>query len=503
MLFNSYSFIFIFLPITLGLFSLARSTTQRIYVLGAASVVFYADWRLDHTVLLVALTLANYMIGKRLIITHDHRLMTTGVAANIGVICYFKYTNFLFDTVNQLIPSHLLPTVQVALPLGISFFIFQKIAFLVDCQRGKIRSVRFTEFFTFVWFFPQLLAGPIVHFTTLKPQFSRLARLWSPHSVYIGLCLFSIGLFKKTVLADSFHPDAAAYNLFLSQGGKPAFLTAWFGVLCFSFQIYFDFSGYSDMAIGLARMFGLRLPTNFWSPYQATSIIDFWRRWHMSLSAFLRTYVYIPLGGNRFGPRRRYANLMATMLLGGLWHGAGWNFVAWGGLHGLYLCIAHLWRDRVHGPTSVAMKLAGWAITFAAVNFAWAFFQADSLAHGLSSVSGLLGLNGVILSPHMIEILGDFGQSLTHWGVVSDAVRLVNVRSLILLVVGALIAFTLPNSAQILHSAHPAWRPAWTSIGGIDLRLHPKTVYAIGAALIAAISIFAIQANSPFIYYNF
>ena len=505
MLFNSYEFIGIFLPLLIGAFLIVRGEKGKIYLLWAASLVFYLDWRPDHAVLLLGLTGINFWFGRELKESRSKKLLIIALALNLLVLGVFKYFNFVMENVTALSGQEKWSQWVIALPLGISFFTFQKIAFLVDCYKGKVKHISFRNFILFVWFFPQLLAGPIVHYATLFPQFRRLRQIWSLNSLYIGLVIFSIGLAKKTVLADTIHLYSLPYKQLISFGGEPPLLTAWTGVLLYTFEIYFDFSGYSDMAIGLARMFGIRLPANFWSPYKAGSIIDFWRRWHMTLSAFLRTYLYIPLGGNRSGRARRYVNLMLTMLLGGLWHGAGWNFVVWGALHGLYLSLAHLWREVVgeRGATSAPWRLIGWCLTFGAVAFAWAFFEAANLDEGWRSARGLIGLNGIVLSPAMVERAGDLGPWLLRAGVVSGAVVLLNPQIVMVLVISFIIALGLPNTAQILGGAHPVWRPDWSLGGGRRLRLKPRLAYAALAGAVAALGLAAIRPDSPFIYYNF
>ncbi|MDO4987603.1 MAG: MBOAT family O-acyltransferase [Synergistes sp.] len=306
---------------------------------------------------------------------------------NLALIGYFKYADFFAQNIAAIFGASW-HTKNIFLPLGISFFTFQQIACLVDTYKGKIGRLSLYRYALFVSFFPQLIAGPIVLADTLIPQFDN-KRIFclSYKNLCIGITLFSIGLFKKVVIADTFSPWVAA-----AFGADHAltFIEAWGGALSYTFQIYFDFSGYSDMALGLGRFFNIELPINFNSPYKAASITDFWRRWHITLSGFLKEYLYIPLGGNRRGKLRRYINLMLTMLLGGLWHGAGWTFVIWGGLHGLFLTINHLWRE--HKPFDIPKPISH-LITFVCIVIAWVFFRADNVAQATEILKGMAGMN--------------------------------------------------------------------------------------------------------------
>src|SRR6267142_261838 len=357
MLFNSYQFIFLFLPITLiGYFVLVRlNRLTPVIWLALASLVFYSVSNWQFVLLLLASIAFNYVIGG-LLISKRLRPAWRFAALTIGV------------------------TVNVLLPVGISFYTFTQLAFLVDAYRGNVARYALPHYALFVTYFPHLIAGPILHHKDMIPQFERAeAKRPSPHLILCGLIIFASGLFKKTCLADGIQPLVS-----LAFGpNAPSFGQAWIGALAYTFQLYFDFSGYSDMAIGISLMFGVFLPLNFNSPYKATSIIDFWRRWHMTLSQFLRDYLYIPLGGNRRGPAWRYVNLMMTMLLGGLWHGAAWTFVVWGALHGAYLCVNHAWSN--YGPAVAprfarAANAAAFVLTFVSVVVAWVFFRADSIS---------------------------------------------------------------------------------------------------------------------------
>ena len=472
MLFNSGIFIFGFLPVTLlGFFLLGARGWHQLAIawLVLASCVFYGWFKANYLLILAVLIVFNYYFGIKL--ARDHRsgrqvpfLLFVGIAVNLGVLAYYKYTNFIIANTNAVFGTHFV-FYQIILPLGISFFTFQKIAYLVDAYRGEAEEYNFLDFSLFVMYFPQLIAGPIVHHKEMIPQF-RQASIFklSPTDLAAGLTLFTIGLLKKIMVADRVvawsDPTFAAAH----AGTAPNFIEAWSAALSFTFQIYFDFSGYTDMALGLALMIGIRLPLNFNSPYRATSIIDFWHRWHMSLSRFLRDYVYFPLGGNRRGSVRRYANLMLTMLIGGLWHGANWTFVAWGGLHGCYLIINHGWnaiRERL-GLSAGCGRWGCWSgrlITFVAVVVAWVFFRAESFHGALLILKGMVGVNGVILPSTYASHLGGLAPLLQELGIRFDAqmaASWLGARQTFWLALLLAAVFLLPNSQELLANFRPA-----------------------------------------------
>ena len=350
MLFNSYAFIFIFLPITMvGYWLLVRWWPDTCVVwLSAASLAFYAGWNPRYIPLLMASVVGNYAFSKlirRARRTSGRRafgILTCAIVSNLALLGYFKYANFFVEVVQEATGLNY-SVGAIILPLGISFFTFTQIAFLVDLSRGETSNLSFPKYFLFVTFFPHLIAGPILHHASIIPQFS-WPRDQRKRDLEVGIAIFIFGLFKKVIIADSLTKFVTPVFDIAAQGHGLGLVESWAGVVAFSLQLYFDFSGYSDMAIGLARMCGVRFPLNCASPYKAHNIIGFWRRWHMTLSQFLRDYLYIPLGGNRRGSARRYINLIVTMVLGGLWHGASWTFVLWGTLHGIYLVLNHAWQ---------------------------------------------------------------------------------------------------------------------------------------------------------------
>lgn len=424
MLFHSPEFLLGFLPVTLaGTFVSGRLFGARAVLawLTWASLTFYAWWKPPFLLLLLGSIGVNYVLGWWLFARPNRWLLAFGIGANLAVLGYFKYAGFLVDTVNGLTGSGW-SMEQIFLPLGISFFTFQQIAWLVDIHVGRARPGPLLDYALFVAFFPQLIAGPIVHHREMMPQFARRNLRFDPDDVALGLGFFTIGLFKKVVVADGMAGYATPVFEAALAGRDPSFFEAWGGALAYSFQLYFDFSGYSDMAIGLALLFGIRLPVNFASPYKAVNIVDFWRRWHMTLSRFLRDYLYIPLGGSRHGSARRYANLLLTMLLGGLWHGAAWTFVAWGALHGLYLVLAHGFRSlrRAFGQdpehsTPLGRGLAR-LCTFLAVVMGWVLFRAESFDAAYRIYLGMAGWNGVVLPEGYRALLGPLGDVLAGFG---------------------------------------------------------------------------------------
>jgi D-alanyl-lipoteichoic acid acyltransferase DltB (MBOAT superfamily) len=426
MLFNSVEFLFVFLPIMLVVFGLInRSGRRRIAIaaLVVGSLFFYGWWNPAYLLLILISMVANFWLGNLLIGHRSKGLLTLGVLANLATLGFYKYTYFFTTNANALLNLEL-PTPTILLPLAISFFTFQQIAYLVDSYRGEVAERDPLNYALFITFFPQLIAGPIVHHKEMLPQFASGQAKITANNLVVGVSIFAIGLFKKTVIADSIAVYATPIFASVDGGQSVDFFTAWAAALAYTFQLYFDFSGYSDMAIGLARMFGIKLPINFYSPYKATSISEFWRRWHMTLSRFLRDYLYIPLGGNRAGELARLRNLFITMLLGGIWHGAGWNFLIWGGLHGSYLIICHRWA-KLNIPFAYAIpkkikSFSGWLITFIAVVFGWVFFKASTLDGAITMLHSMLGGHGISLPSAIVSRLGADANALlesVHIGV--------------------------------------------------------------------------------------
>jgi D-alanyl-lipoteichoic acid acyltransferase DltB (MBOAT superfamily) len=428
----------------------------------------------------------------------------------LALLAYFKYADFFIESVNSVTLTEW-PLLNVILPVGISFFTFTQIAFLVDTYQGKVSEYRFIHYLLFVTYFPHLIAGPVLHHKEMMPQFDQSSTYRiSGANIAVGLSIFAIGLAKKVLIADNLAPHA---GFFFEQPGQPSLLLAWGGVLAYTFQLYFDFSGYSDMAIGLSRLFGIRLPLNFHSPYKADSIIEFWRRWHMTLSRFLRDYLYIALGGNRHGPLRRYLNLGATMLLGGLWHGAGWNFVIWGALHGTYLMLNHGWvalAGRLSFTRTGRMwHVTGIVLTFIAVCFAWVFFRANDLPRALSIIAGMLGANGVALPDGIGNQLGSLKSLAEHYGVtfyLGGGARFVQTYGWV--AVGFVIAMFAPNTQQLMRRFDPALdydarRDTASAAATASVAWRPSAAWALALAIITTLSMLSLTRPAEFLYFQF
>lgn len=505
MLFNSFTFIFGFMPLVLAGFYLLgqwRAKRAALLWLGVASLVFYGVGDLWHLPLLLASIAFNFAIGSlitRRAARHlpNGRLLAFGVTVDVLALGWFKYADFLLGNVAALTDLPI-PLPEVALPIGISFFTFTQIAYLTDCWRGETRAYRPHEYFLFVTYFPHLIAGPILLHKDVIPQFWKdrpyrfdLTRL------LVGLSIFGIGLFKKVVLADGVAPYADTLFDGVATGAAPDLGSAWIGALGYSIQLYVDFSAYSDMAIGLSHMLGFRLPVNFWSPYKSASIIEFWRRWHITLSRFLADHIYKPLGGNRQGARRRHLNLMLTMLIGGLWHGAGWTFVAWGALHGFYLVVNHVWRGLVQGSPVEAMlqrrlgMLLSMLLTFLLVVTGWVVFRAESLADAGTVLQAMIGMGADQ------RLFAETGRTWLH------------------LLALLLILFFAPNTYQIMRRYAPYRFEGRTgTLGGIahrltstpgrlTWRLAPGWAVATGFVLLVAVWSMVTSSPSPFLYFQF
>lgn len=586
MLFNTYLFVFVFLPVAVaGFFLLGRIGRRDVAIVWiiATSLVFYGWNNWPVMGLLLFSLIFNYAVG--LLLAADRpgvsrkAILIFGLIVNIGMLAYFKYCNFLIENFNALADRAGLAWLhsdfvnRFGLPLGISFYIFQKIAYIIDCYQRKVARYNFLHYCAFVAFFPQLIAGPIVHHKQIVPQFSS-PNLLRPRAenFSVGITIFVIGLAKKVLIADNVATFSTAVFTAAAGGQTPTFAEAWLGALCYAFQIYFDFSGYSDMAIGMARLFGIRLPLNFASPYKSVNIIDFWRRWHMTLSRFLRDYLYIPLGGNRGGlasaaagglskrifrlTRRlyrsgsrgaaamnrssatygliamslwlrraaggwlagvdRYVNLMITMLLGGLWHGANWSYMLWGGLHGGYLVVNHAWhglrrvigRPYVRQKSSIFGKVAGRTITFLAVLVAWTFFKAGEFHDPAKYQVRDTALAATILK----SMAGQNGFLEKQWTDKSLLILSPGQASRGLYWVLALLVFVnfFPNTQQYMYRFRPAYRdPSYEWPSGFDrpaskwLAWRPIWIGSLGLAVLTVLCVVYMSRPSEFIYWQF
>lgn len=500
MLFTPFEFLFAFLPITFaGYFLIARhvdAPAVRLGWLGAASLAFYSYWDIRFLPIILVSIVFNYAMGLLIAARTDLRargwLFAFAVLANLLALGFYKYTNFAIQIFDAVTRSEY-PPLAIVLPLGISFFTFTQIAYLADIYGGYPHERSFIKYGLFVSYFPHLVAGPILHHREMMPQFgSEASRKISLENVAIGLTVLAIGLFKKSLIADGF--ALIANPVF--QTAKTAHLhvlDAWAGALAYSLQIYFDFSGYSDMAIGLSLLFGIRLPFNFDAPYKSRSIVEFWRRWHISLSRFLRDYLYIPLGGNRRGEARRNLNLAATMILGGLWHGAGPTFVLWGALHGLFLTINHRWTERTRKHPALGRLANAWWYPLAALGLtqlgvvlAWVFFRADNFYDAIRVIQSMAGFaDWQRVGPRLVDIYGGLS-----------------------IVVGYIACLVLPN----VNAMFARWNVGLETYRNerpwsiVDLNWRPSTAWSVATslALVAALVMNLVAGDSsPFLYFQF
>jgi D-alanyl-lipoteichoic acid acyltransferase DltB (MBOAT superfamily) len=544
-LFNSYEFIFAFLPLTLAAcYALARFAgpgAAQLWLI-AASLYFYASWNLRYLPLLLASILFNYLIARIMLHAPPRRrgwLLALAVVVDIGLLAYYKYTNYFIDTVNVLSGAHLF-VATILLPLGISFYTFQQITLLVDISGGDVAEFRLRDFGLFVIFFPHLIAGPIVHHREMMPQFARATYRFTWPNMAVGATLFAVGLFKKAVLADGI--ANAVLPLYVDAGlhHPQTLIYAWAAAIGFALQMYFDFSGYSEMALGLARMLGIKLPMNFNSPMKASSIIEYWACWHITLTRFLTAYVYNPIAMNivrwrhargwKRGPGPRgtlgaavsmiAAPTVMTMFLSGLWHGAGNQYLVFGLLHGAYLTINHFWRlyrprfwpdtashDRVMRPVGLGLTLVGAAV-------ALTYFHADSVRSGNNIIAGMLGLHGVALPDVIDSRLHGLAVLLAHAGVVFRPLPLPTLLTLYgWIAVLLAVALIPPNILQIMYAYEPAitmplpydkdrrlapLRTFWQRI-----HWRPSTPWAITAAALSACGILALNQVTAFLYWQF
>ncbi|MEM5571002.1 MBOAT family protein [Aliarcobacter butzleri] len=485
MLFNSYEFIFIFLPVMFVVYFYLNS--KRL-ILGAkiwlvvGSLFFYSYWNVIYLPLILLSIFVNYGVGLSLVNHEKIRIssktiLSFGILFNLGLLGYFKYTDFFLDNFNGIFGTNI-PLPHIILPLGISFFTFTQIAFLVDAYKQEAKEYSLINYMLFVTYFPHLLAGPILHHKEMMPQFaSKYNWVKNYRNIALGLFIFSIGLFKKVVIADTF---AVWANAGFDTATTLNLIEAWATSLSYTFQLYFDFSGYTDMAIGISLMFNIKLPINFNSPYKALSIQDFWRRWHMTLSRFLRDYLYIPLGGNRKGNIRTYVNLVTTFLLGGLWHGAGWTFIIWGLLHGIALAIHRFWQSLGFRMN----KILAWFITFNFINITWIFFRAKDFESAMKVLGSMFFFDNVVLPSIFFKKLA----FLENYGIKFDEVtRSISGGSdlLNLTLVSMIIVFFFKNSMQLKD------------------KFKSNIFILVFTVFLFVYSMFSLNKFSEFLYFNF
>jgi len=474
LLFNSYEFIFVFLPITFIIYFYLNSkklTEVSKGFLVLSSLFFYSWWNIIYLPLILISMLFNYVLGNSLSKYQKTKktfakktILIFGIVMNLLLLGYFKYSDFFIENINFITTNHI-STLNLALPLAISFFTFQQIAYLVDSYKNETHEYDFLNYAIFVTFFPQLIAGPIVHHKEMMPQFEHVRnKIKNYKHISMGIFIFSVGLFKKIIIADTF---AVWATTGFDVSTTLSFFEAWSTSLYYTFQLYFDFSGYTDMAVGAALIFNIKLPINFNSPYKSLDIQDFWRRWHITLSRFLRDYVYIPLGGNKKGKFSTYNNLMATFLIGGLWHGAGWTFIFWGFLHGIALSIHRVW----HKLGFRFPKILAWFITFNFVNIAWVFFRAKEWDDAIKVLKGMISFN---------EIMIPLSLSLPNFQQLSG-----EKPSIVLLCLGFIIILLFKNSIEKLRV----------------FRLGYKTVLLSVFCFVSGV--LSLTKVSEFLYFNF
>lgn len=481
MLFNSYLFIFLFLPITLLIYFILNRTRMIVAAkswLILCSLFFYSYWNVVYLPIILCSILFNYSIGNTLgkrrgTASFRKNVLCLGVAANLLLLGYFKYADFFVWNIHVFFHMKI-TQLHLLLPLAISFFTFTQITYLIDSYRHQTKENDFLNYVLFVTFFPHLIAGPIVHHRDLMPQFDVLRnKVFSYKNIAIGIFIFSIGLFKKVILADSLAVWAVDG---FDHASSLNFIQSWITSLSYSFQLYFDFSGYIDMAIGSSVMFNIQLPINFNSPYQACNIREFWRRWHITLTRFLRDYIYIPLGGNQQGAKNTYRNIMITFLLGGLWHGASWTFIFWGFLHGLAMIIYRIsnkWNLRIH-------PFLSWLITFNFVNATWVFFRARTWQDAVKVLKGMLGLSGIVLPDFFASKLVFLSRFQIRFGDLFWEIKILSLIGLLFFIV-----LLFKNSNQVAKKFKPNW------------------VNAAFAWFLISISLMGMSQVSEFLYFNF
>ena len=469
MLFSSYEFLFCFLPITIiGYYLIlnAKKVNMARGWLVIASLFFYGWFNIKYLPIIIVSILINFAIGKGIKKEDKYKKIyfIIGATFNVGLLCYFKYYDFFVENVNVLFKTNW-TLKHLLLPLGISFFSFQQLSYLIDVYKGETKDYSLLNFSLFVTFFPQLIAGRIVLHSEIMPQFDdkEKQRLnWD--NIASGIFMFSIGFFKKLVVADSF--AVWATNGFDSTASL-TFYQGWFVSLAYTMQIYFDFSGYSDMAVGIGKIFNIDLPANFLSPYKSTSISEFWRRWHITLGRALSTYVYKPLGGNRKGRVKTYINLLLTFLVSGLWHGAAWTFVFWGLLHGIASVIDRLFRDN----NWKINKYVSWFLTFMFVNCAWVFFRAATFERAFEILKAMFSIPS--------------GGAFNMAGIITNGSIIIIGLVYILLVISLVVTLSFKNTYELAETFD------YTTI---------NTVYVV---ILMMIGISFMPRISPFIYFNF
>ena len=506
MLFHETIFIFLFLPIIVPIYLLFKKIgfiKLSVILLSASSILFYGYWEIKYVPLLIISITFNFLVGNYLIQNKKktNLILCLAILINLLILAFYKYSPMIIDNYNLLLTNRI-SVEYPELPLGISFFTFLQIAYIVDCSKGKVYNTSFSSYFLFVSFFPHLIAGPLVHHKDLIPQFTnKLNKVMEDLSV--GTVIFGIGLFKKLILSEQVGGWSDDMFNSVASGIMPSMIYAWIGVLSFTLLIYFDFSAYSDMAIGLSKMIGIKLPENFNSPYKSTNIIDFWRRWHITLSSFLKNYLYFPLGGNRKGFYRKYQNILIVMILAGLWHGADWTFVLWGAMHGVLLLINHFWQEIKLFKINKILSL--W-LTFFSVILAWVPFRANSVESTLNIYKGMFGGFGIVLPQHYQNLFSEnLNYILLEIGVKFSSVHGFGGKTQILILMFLLLfVMKFPNTQQIFDNYNPTLSSSAEKINNL-FKWKPRFLNTILLGFIGTyLLLLVIQGQSgEFIYFKF
>jgi alginate O-acetyltransferase complex protein AlgI len=510
MLFNSAIFLYLFLPFSILLyFNIGKKSAQKARIfLAIMSLIFYAYWDIRFLPLIVISIMVNYYIGLKVINFVDAKVtlqakqfLMIGLIFNLALLIFFKYTNMLVTTISDFgiididIPN-------IILPIGISFFTFTQIAFLVDAYQNKVRDYKLWDYMLFVSYFPHQIAGPILHHKEMMSQFTKqLTVKFNLVNFTVGISMLAFGLAKKVLIADTLSSFCNPVFANLEMGVSPTFIEAWTASCAYSLQLYFDFSAYCDMAIGISLIFNIKLPLNFNSPYKSFSIIEFWRRWHMTLSRFLRDYLYIPLGGNRNGNLRRYLNLFVTMALGGIWHGASWTFLFWGMLHGFYLVVNHFWRGVLSTMLGINLpSVFAWFLTMIAVIIGWVFFRAETLSGALLMLESMFLPSQILLPPSVFKLasLSRFFVASDGWSGSVGGIQAIGFVALI-----SLMVIVMPNIQQLFRKYKPFLdeKPEWSNAS--KLTWSTSWLWATVTALLLAFSLVKLGTDSSFLYFNF
>lgn len=472
LLFSTPLFLFAFLPLALIFVGRRQATRERQWALFIASATFYAFWSLRDAALITVSIAANYWFGRRIAESGAKFWLTAGIAFNLTLLGFFKYADFFTSTINSA-GGWSIPLLGLALPLAISFYTFEQIGYLVECRQTREHDKDPLLYALFVLFFPHLIAGPIIRHRDIVPQLKRLGDVIDKRAFAQGVFLLVVGLFKKVVIADNIAPWA---DVVFNNPGELQFIDAWVGALAYTMQLYFDFSAYSELALGIGLMFGIQLPLNFNAPYKSPSITEFWRRWHMTLGSFLREYLYQPLGGNRNGWVRMFGALLATMFLGGLWHGAGWTFVIWGLLHGTMLVMHRAWTLRGwRMPTRL-----GVSVTFLAVVASWVLFRAHSIGDAVTIWRAMAGLSGFQMPHGLSFVLQSAPVAWFRFSSYGEGWELLPLAGLVYFVM----------SAPTVHEVWERW-------------FQPSKRWAALITTVALMSFFSLAKPSTFLYFQF